>query len=61
VRPRPPREAGRQIVHLQFGSTAEKSEEYLAWRRFRTPVEVMALPKRCWKRQVSEMEGCWWW
>jgi hypothetical protein len=50
VRPRPPAEAGRQIVHWQFGSTAEKSEEYLAWRRLWTPVEVMALPKRCGKR-----------
>ena len=59
MRPSPPEETGRQIVHLQSGSTGEKSEAYEAWRRFRTPVEVMALPKRC-ARMVSEANGEWW-
>lgn len=44
--PRPPSSWGRQHGHVQSGSMVAKSWVKDAWRRFRVPVETMALPKR---------------
>ena len=44
--PRPPSSSGRQHGHVQSASMVAKSLAKDACRRFRVPVETMALPKR---------------
>lgn len=53
--PRPPSSCGRQHGHVQSASMVAKSLVKDAWRRFKVPVETMALPKR-WRRSCASVD-----